>query len=125
MDSALALARVFGPFLGILGLWMLLYGENVVKIMGAMKNSPVGLYTSGVFNLLIGLFIINMYNVWVWDIYFFVTLLGWALFLRGVFTFFMPQLMVKWFMTKASWMKTMGILPFVWGLILTWLGFYM
>lgn len=125
MESAMMLARVFGPFLGILGLWMLLYGDNVVKIMASMKGSPCALYTSAVFNLLIGLFIINMYNVWVWDVFFFVTLLGWVMFLRGVFALFMPQVVVKAVMTKGNWMKTMGIIPFVWGLILTWTGYYM
>ena len=125
MESAMILARVFGPFLGILGLWMLLYGDNVVKIMASMKSSPCALYTSAVFNLLIGLFIINMYNVWVWDVFFFVTLLGWVMFLRGVFALFMPQVVVKAVMTKGNWMKTMGVIPFVWGLILTWTGYYM
>lgn len=125
MESAIMLARVFGPFLGILGLWMLLYGDNVVKIMTAMKNSPVALYTSAVFNLFIGLIIINMYNVWIWDVFFFVTLLGWVMFIRGVFGLFMPQAVVKVVMTKNNWMKTMGIIPFVWGLILTWSGYYM
>lgn len=125
MDSAVMIARVFGPFLGILGLWMLLYGENVVKIMSSIKSSPSAQYCSAVFNLLIGLFIISQYNVWVWDVFFFITLLGWFMFLRGVLAFFMPQLIVKWFMSTTSWIKTMGIVPFVWGLILTWLGFYM
>lgn len=125
MDSAIMLARVFGPFLGILGLWMLLYGDNVVKVMAAMKNSPVALYSSAVFNLLIGIFIMCNYNVWTWNIFFFVTLLGWVMFLRGVFALFVPQIIVKCIMSKSSWMKTMGIVPFVWGLILTWTGFYM
>jgi len=124
MESAIMLARVFGPFIGILGLWMLLYGDNVVKIMTSMKNSPAALYTSAVFNLFIGLIIINLYNNWTWDGFFFVTLLGWVMFLRGVFALFLPQTVVKVLMTKNSWMKTMGIIPFVWGLILTWAGFY-
>lgn len=125
MESAIMLARVFGPFLGIIGLWMLLYGDSVIKIMNSMKSSPAALYASAVFNLLIGLFIINAYNVWIWDVFFFVTLLGWAMFIRGLFAFFMPQLIVKSTMTKTNWMKTMGIIPFVWGLILTWSGYYM
>ena len=125
MDSAIMLARVFGPFLGILGLWMLLYGDNVVKIMASVKGSPNAQYCSAVFNLLIGIFIINAYNVWDWNVFFFVTLLGWAMFLRGVLALFMPQLIVQWLMTRSTWMKTMGIIPFVWGLILTWTGYYM
>ncbi|NGX39791.1 MAG: hypothetical protein KR126chlam1_01124 [Chlamydiae bacterium] len=125
METAIMLAKVFGPFMGILGLWMLLYGDNVVKIMTATKSSPVALYSSAVFNLLIGLFIICSYNVWQWDIFFFVTLLGWVMFIRALIALFIPQLVVKSLMTKTSWMKTMGIVPFVWGLILTWAGYYM
>jgi len=125
MDTAMLVARVFGPLMGIVGLWMLLYGDNVVKISTSMKNSPAAQYASAFYNLLFGLFIINAYNVWQWDVFFFVTLLGWAMFIRGVLGLFMPQLCVQWFMTKNAWMKTMGIIPFVWGLILTWVGYYM
>ncbi len=125
MESAIMLAKVFGPLMAILGLWMLLYGDNVVKIMTAMKGSPVGLYTSAVFNLLIGLFIINSYNIWEWNVFFLVTLLGWVMFIRAIFTLFMPQVVVRCLMQKSSCMKIMGIIPFVWGLILTWAGFYM
>jgi len=125
MDSVMMVASVFGPLLGIVGLWMLLYGENVVKITTSIKNSPAVQYVSSYVSLLLGLFIINAYNVWDWDVFFFVTLLGWAMFIRGVLGLFMPQLIVQWFMTKNSWMKTMGIIPFVWGLILTWIGYYM
>ena len=125
MDSAIMIARVFGPFMGILGLWMLLYGDNVAKIMNSMKNSPSALYASAVFNLLIGLFIINAFNVWDWNIFFFVTLLGWVMFIRGVCALFMPQTVSKSLMTQNGWMKTMGIIPFVWGLLLMWIGFYM
>lgn len=125
MDSALMVARVFGPLLGIIGLWMLLYGDNVVKIATSVKNSPAAQYVSAFYNLLVGLFIINVYNVWEWDVFFFVTLLGWWMFVRGVLGLFLPQLIVQWFMTKNTWMKTMGIIPFVWGLILTWTGYYM
>ncbi len=125
MESAMMLARVFGPFLGILGLWMLLYGDNVVKIMAAIKNSPSALYASAVFNLLIGLFIINAYNIWIWDAFFFITLLGWVMFIRGLLGLFLPQAIVKGVMTKGNWMKIMRIIPFIWGLILTWVGYYM
>lgn len=124
MDSAVMLAKVFGPFLAIIGLWMLLYGDNLVKIMTTMKNSPPSVYLAAIVTLLIGLFMINTYNSWSMDIYFFVTLLGWAMFLRGVLGFFLPQVLVLLFMKNTAWIKVMGIFPFVWGLILIWAGFY-
>lgn len=125
MDWAMFLAKLFGPFLGIVGLWMLLYGDNVVKIMHSMKSTPAAFYTSSVLNLLIGIVILLAHNVWMWDIMWFLTLLGWVMFLRGVLGLFMPQIVVKILMTKTTWMKTMGIIPFVWGLILIWAGYYM
>lgn len=123
IESALMIARIFGPFLAIVGLWMLLYSDNLVKIVTSIKNSPAAIYQSAILNLVFGLFIISGYNGWRMDAFFFVTLLGWALFIRGVLGLFMPQVLIK-LMTKSSWVKLMGIIPFIWGLILIWAGFY-
>ncbi len=125
MDFAFMAARVFGPFLAIWGLWMLLYGDNVVKIMTAIKNSPAVQYSNSVISLVVGIYMIANYNVWMSNIFFFVTLLGWVLFLRGLLGLFMPHLVIRCTMTGTTCMKTMGIIPFVWGLILIWAGYYM
>ncbi len=119
------LAQIFGPFLAIVGLWMLIYGENVVKIMTSMKNSPSALYFSAVVNLLIGIVIINNFNMWDWQPMLVLTLVGWVMILRGVLGLFMPKLIIEWLMTNTSCMKTMGIVPFVAGLILIWTAYYM
>ncbi|MBS0628633.1 MAG: hypothetical protein JSS30_00230 [Verrucomicrobia bacterium] len=124
MDSALMLAKVFGPSLAIIGLWMLLYTDNLQKILTAMKNSPAALYNSSVLNLVVGLFLITSYNGWRMDVFFFVTLLGWAFFIRALLGFFMPQVLVKFYYDRNKWTKVMGIVPLVWGLILIWAGFY-
>lgn len=125
MDTAMMMARIFGPFLAIWGLWMLLYGDNVVKIMASIKNSPAALYGNSIITMFLGIYMIANYNMWMSNIFFFVTLLGWVLFLRGLLGLFMPHLVVRLMMTHTSWMKTMGIIPFVWGLILIWAGYYM
>lgn len=124
MDTAMMLAKIFGPFLAIWGLWMLLYGDNVSKIMTSLKNSPACLYCSAMINMFLGIYVIVMYNMWDMNMFFFVTLLGWVLFLRGLLGLFMPQMMVRW-MSHSTCMKCMGIIPFVWGLILVWIGYYM
>ena len=124
-DSAMFVASVFGPFMAILGLWMLVSSESFIKVLTALRGSSVALYTSAIFSLLFGLLIINLFNDWTFDIYLFVTVLGWVLFFRGLIGLFMPQLAVKVQMTKVSWMKTQGIVPFVWGLILCWIAYYM
>lgn len=124
METGIWLAKVFGPFLAIVGLWMLLYGDNFVKIMTSIKNSASGLYFSALINMLLGLVIINMFNMWWMDMTFFVTLLGWVLFIRGLCGLFAPHFLHKMFMHNHNFMKVVGIIPFIWGLLLIWAGFY-
>jgi hypothetical protein len=123
METAMWLASIFGPFLVIMGLWMLLYSDNVVKVFASIRNTPAAFYVGGVMNLLVGLTILSMYQDWYWDLTIFVTLLGWLLLLRGVLVLYMPQLLIKTTMTNLSTMKWMGIIPLVWGALLCWLAF--
>lgn len=124
MDSAVMLAKVFGPCLAIIGIWMLLYTDNLLKILTSMKNSPAAFYNSAVLNLVVGLFIVTSYNGWRMDVFVFVTLLGWVFFIRGLLGFFLPQVIIKLYFDKNSWTKVMGIVPLLWGIILIWAGFY-
>ena len=123
MQNALWLASIFGPMLVIMGLWMLLYNDNMVKIIASLKSTPACFYMLGMANLLIGLTIISQYNVWSWDAGFLVTLLGWILILRGILSLFVPQLLIKTTMSHTGNMKYMGLLPFIWGIALAWFAF--
>ena len=125
MQNALWLASIFGPLLAIVGLWMLLYHENMMKVLNSIKSTPALFYMSGWMNLLIGLVIVSQYNVWTANLAVLITLLGWALIIRGILSLFIPQLLIKLTMGKPSWCKMMGIIPFVWGLLLCWFAFYM
>jgi uncharacterized protein YjeT (DUF2065 family) len=123
MQNALWLASIFGPFLVITGLWMLLYSENLIKIVTSVKNTPACFYLMGVINLLICLTIISQYNIWNWDAAFLVTLLGWVLILRGILSLFVPQLLLKMTMNNNKTIKLIGIIPFIWGIALCWFAF--
>ncbi len=123
MTSALIIARIFGPFLAILGLWMLLFGTHAAKIFNSIKNSPTAHYGSAVINLLLGLAVISSYNQWTPSLMVFITLLGWAMFVRGVLGLYMPHVISNT-LFSTKWSKLMGVIPLIWGLILIWLGFY-
>ena len=125
MQNALWLASIFGPLLAIVGLWMLLYHENMMKVLNSIKSTPALFYMSGWMSLLIGLVIVSQYNVWMANLAVLITLLGWVLIIRGILALFIPQLLIKLTMEKTSWCKVMRIIPFVWGLLLCWFAFYM
>jgi uncharacterized protein YjeT (DUF2065 family) len=122
VDRILMLASIFGPFLAILGIWRLLYAENFNKVITSIKNTPGALYLQGIFNLLIGLFIVNEYNVWDMHIPVLITLLGWVMIAKGVLSLFVPQAMLK-IMTHKTFLQSWGLVPLIVGLILCWFAF--
>lgn len=124
MQNAMFLAAIFGPFLLIMGVWMLFYHENVSKMITSLKNTPAVFCVTGVINLLVGLTVINQFNIWSWTLAALVTLFGWWMLVRGLMVFFLPQLLIKLTMSNGKWVKIKGIIPLVWGFLLCWFAFW-
>jgi|SRR3569832_377596 len=124
-NAAMWLASIFGPFLVILGLWMLLYCDQYTKVLSGIKGSAGLFYTNSVFNLLIGFTVLSQYDLWGWNMLVLVTLLGWVMVVRGVMGLFVPQLLMDILMGKHGFAKILGIIPLVWGVFLSYVGFFM
>jgi len=124
MDAAMYLSSVFGPFMTIIGAWMLLHPENFMMVWRGIKNSPSMLYHSSALNLLIGFLVLSQYDFWTWTPFIWVTLLGWVMIVRGLLGLFAPQLLMKIFLKHAKVTRFVGVIPLVWGLILSWIGFF-
>ena len=116
--SAMMLATVLGPFYLVLGLSHLLYGKVWAKIYKGWSADHLGLVGLMMFMGVFGLIIINMYNVWAWNVWLIVTLSGWGMAVKALAFFLLPGGVLK------SWIK-MGAntgLQYVAGLILTVIG---
>ncbi len=122
MDQLMLVASVFGPYSFIVGLWMLVYRKNCQKICDAVRKSPAAIYVMGWTSLLLGLFIIYEYNYWVWNIAIFVTILGWAYFIRGILIMFVPQAYLKTETHEEAWITVGGVLRLIWGIALCWIA---
>ncbi|MBI2742316.1 MAG: hypothetical protein HYX48_00160 [Chlamydiales bacterium] len=90
-----------------------------------MKATPGAHYVCGVMNVLLGLVIISMYNVWMWQPALLVTVLGWFLLLRGVSCLFFPHFCMKCSASDKCGMKVLCAIPLVWGLALCWFAYLM
>jgi len=124
MENAMWLGSIFGPLLLIMGIWILSYAQNVVKILASVKNSPAAFWMTGFVNLLVGLTIISLYNYWMANLAFLVTLLGWVMFLRGLLVFFFPKVVFMTLDTRVKTVRLWGLLPLIWGFGLCWLSFF-
>ncbi len=125
MMCGLEMSGVFGPFMAIFGLWMLLYADNAIKVFSSIRATPAAFYMGGLINLLIGLTILRYSSLWMPTAFALLSLFGWVMLARGVLVLYMPQLIMKWMTLKQKGMRFLGFVLLVWGLALAWLAFAM
>lgn len=123
MLHAMWLGSVFGPFLVIHGLWMLLCRANVMKVEAAVKSSQACFHIIGVVQLLVGLFIVNTCCMGpLHGVAILLVILGWLLILRAVMVFFMSKIMLKT-LGNPKWNASAGIISLIWGIAICWMAF--
>ena len=122
MFNAIAIAKVFGPLLIIMGVWNFLYQENTRKIAEAFKKNLAAYYVGGVINLIIGLTIINGASHWSVHLTVLVTILGWVIFLKGLLFFIFPALFKKMANSGKNFYLLCSFISIAWGATLVWLA---
>lgn len=90
MSNQILLGAIIGPFYVVLGLSILLYSKTWIKLATDWAKNHLSLIGMMMFTLIFGLTVINLYNVWEWNIYLLVTISGWAAFLKGIAYFLLP-----------------------------------
>ena len=127
MDEAIWVASIFGPILIVLGLWVLFRTRDVDRFWTSIKATPAVFYIGAMLNLLIGFTILSLYNEWSMHIAVLVTIFGYMQAIRGVLSFLCTESVMKWsqnIMNHPS-LRLLGIVPVVYGLLLSWVGFFM
>lgn len=123
MDHILWLARIFGPFFFIIGLWMIFRLEDIQKVWNSIRNTPGLFYIGGLLNLLIGLTVLSTYHSWTWGLPVLLTIIGWLMLLRGLLVLFAPEKVLSWTEGLSPFSKSWAVLPLVIGILLSWLAF--
>ena len=118
MENAIAIAKVISPAYLIIGLSILMYPKSWQKIMNNWQKDHYSLIPLMILYPALGAIIINMYNVWEWNIWLLVTLAGWTLLIKGSMYFLLPGSTLKALM-KTSTSKSMLFLA---GLTATAIG---
>jgi ABC-type xylose transport system permease subunit len=54
-----------------------------------------------------GLIVVELYNVWTWNVWLLVTLSGWAMILKGLYYFLAPG---SWIKSMMKWAQNMTLL---------------
>lgn len=95
MENALTLAAIMGPAYALLGLSLLAYPKVWKSLIEQLRDNHYQLLGIMLMDLVMGLIVINMYNVWAWNVWVIVTLSGWFMLAKAVFYFLAPGSWIK------------------------------
>lgn len=126
MDISLFLAQVFGLYLLIGGVGMLLHPYATQELLGRWSSDRVVVFLGGFVALIIGIPLVLIHSIWegTWEIV--VTLLVWIIFMKGVVRVLAPDAVVGWVMLIASrprLLKSLLMVMTLVGAYLAYVGF--
>lgn len=91
MDTSIFLAKLAGPMMLVLGLFVVSQPERIRRIGREFLESEALMFMSGVITLPAGLAIVVTHNVWAADWRALITLIGWVAVLAGTARLVLPD----------------------------------
>ncbi|MHA1547965.1 MAG: hypothetical protein ACTSU0_04170 [Alphaproteobacteria bacterium] len=121
MDTSIFLAKLMGPVLLVMGLFVVLRPASINRIGREFLDSEALLFMSGILTLPAGLAIVITHNVWAADWRVLITVFGWIAILAGIARIVLPDMM----RTVGKSMTENTLLIAVPGVLMALLGAYL
>lgn len=125
-EVTLFLAKVFGIYLIIMGLYLLLRYDHLKNVASDFVKFSGLQAMGGALSLIVGLLVVVSHNVWVWNWPVIITLLGYMAVLKGINRLFFSDWEKKMVnrMNSTSFFIYMGAFTTLLGLFLAYKGFW-
>lgn len=91
----MAIALVAGPVYLVGGLSLLMYTDTWKKVLAGWQKNHFLMLPLVFMDLVFGIIIVHMYNVWEWNIWLLITLTGWAMVLESIAYLLLPGTLLK------------------------------
>tara|TARA_B100000745_G_scaffold300606_1_gene255897 strand:+ start:873 stop:1385 length:513 start_codon:yes stop_codon:yes gene_type:complete len=126
MDISLLLAQTIGLYLVLEGLVILTQKKFVVNVVTDMSNHKALMYVTAVMLTVLGLLVVLNHNVWesTWRVV--PTIVGWAMLVKGVMLFFVPNMVMtkaRRFAKNRNMAVLAGLIALAVGAYLVYVGF--
>ncbi len=125
MDTSLLLAKVIGLTLVLISL-ALLTNKKGIDLLFKVYSNPGTIFITGIFETILGTFMIVIHNIWTLDYRGIITFIGWMLLIRGVGRTLFPSKVMKSLekFKKMRWIfPSLLVFVFLIGAYLAWVGF--
>ena len=126
MLSSVLLAKIIGPVFMVVALGLVLNRDHYAAMINDFIASPALTYISSLIALVLGIVLVRLHNIWVFDWPVVMTILIWLSLLKGITGLIAPQLLLgvsRKFAGNPLAFLMAGIVYFVTGLLLTYIGY--
>jgi len=122
-ELSMLIAKMLSAFYLALGLSFLMGQFNPEKLMKNFIDSPALTIMSGFFMIVLGVLSVEYHNIWVKDWPVLITLVGWAVLIKGIWFVAMPNGFVKFKGLYKNLSSNWGFLMIALGLLFGYFGF--
>ena len=126
MQTSFFIAKLMGPILLLVGISILLDEKATRATAKEVLGSRALIFIFGIVDLLLGLVLVTVHNLWVLDWRLIITLLGWLSVVRGVVRILCASYVIK---NAPKWLRIqrllmgIAIVMLVLGAVLSYYGY--
>ena len=126
MSTTIFLAQIWGPVILAAGLGFFLSKDFYIKIYRDIEKEPLAVLVFGMAGMAAGITHILAHNVWDSFPEGVISMLGWALLIKGAVFTVMPGMIDKWggWAIKVKLHPVSRALTLVIGVYIVWLGYF-
>jgi hypothetical protein len=126
MLTSIFIAKLMGPILVVVAISILIDEKSIRAMAKEVMSSHALLYIFGTIDLLLGLVLVTVHNVWVMDWRVIITVIGWISIVRGlVRILFTPYIMknAPKLLRKQGLLMGVSIVMLIVGAVLSYYGY--
>ena len=126
MDVSIFLAKVFGIYLVIVSLSLLINRQKFKQLFSDFLNNSPAAFLSAIMTLIMGILLILFHNIWTTDWRVLITLLSWLVFVKGAVRVLCPKFdsLFVGMVNKESFYAWAGGIYLILGGYLLYLGYF-
>jgi len=119
MDITILVAKIFGVYLVVSGLFLLIKGKAVPHLLRDFFDHPATVYLTGIILIFLSSMYLIQYNIWDGSWKVIVTVFAWIVLVKGLAYIFVPKALSETVVTR--WRGLFG----AYGIIAILVGIYM
>ena len=126
MLTSIFIAKLMGPILLLVGISILIDEKSTRAMAKEVLGSRALIYIFGIVDLLLGLVLVAVHNVWVMDWRVIITLIGWISIVRGVVRILFASFVIKnapKLLKKQGLLMGVAIVMLILGAVLSYYGY--